>query len=378
MVSVMGSDGGQNGGRRVLAGIDEAGFGPLLGPLVIGATAWQVPDDCDGADLWTRLRGGVSKTPSKRFARLAINDSKKIYSPAKGLGDLERGVLGTFLSQSGTRNSDCGIRNAERGIAAGPSIDSSRLPIPNSELQTPNSDGLPLFGRFLDHLAPGWAEQVSEHPWYDGCGQLALPVASDHGDLATRVNGLRVAMHRGGVAFLGAGLELVLEARFNQLCDTIGNKSRMLFCCTAKLIQRLFDRFGRQRLTILCDKQGGRDSYRRLLLEHWPDLHLTVLEEGPARSGYRLAEQGGAGRSMEIRFMPKADVNYLPAALASMYCKYTRELFMRLFNRFWQAQAGQGLQATAGYYTDGQRFVKDVAETARRIGVPPERFIRKR
>ncbi len=359
--------------------MDEAGFGPLLGPLVIGATAWRVPEGCDGGELWRRLRGGVSKTPGKRLASLAINDSKKIYSPQRGLLDLERGVLGTFAvmpqtSRFAMRNAECGIERRVEDPA--PAIGGRGMA--NPEFRIANSDGGLRFGRFLDRLVPDWAEQVNEHPWYDGCGELALPVAGDRGDLATRANGLRVAMGRGGVEFLGAGLELVAEGRFNRLCEAIGNKGRVLFCCTARLIQRLLERFGRERLTVVCDKHGGRDSYRSLLMSHWPELRLTVLEESAARSGYRLAETAAAARAMDVWFVPRADVTCLPAALASMYCKYTRELFMRLLNGFWRAQVGQELAATAGYYTDGQRFIGQVAEAARRLGLPAEAFVRSR
>lgn len=336
--------------RRIIAGIDEAGFGPLLGPLVIGATAWHVPDDCAGDDLWTRLRGGVRKKPSRKIAALAINDSKKLYSASKGLDDLERGVLATL---------------AVMGDAATPDGGSAR---PWSA---------PSFAGFLDGTSPGWAEHMPGHPWYDGVAGVALPVVCDCGDLATRTNGLRVAMRRSGVHFLGAGLELVLEARFNQLSDTMNNKSRMLFCCTARLIHRLLARFGQDALTVVCDKQGGRDSYRRLLLDHWPDMQLSVLIESAEKSAYRLAEPAG-GRAIELWFVPKADADYLPTALASMYCKYTRELFMRLLNRFWQGHVGPDLRVTAGYYSDGMRFIKDIAAAAERIGLARDRFIRKR
>src|SRR5262245_15381840 len=80
-----------------LIGTDEAGYGPNLGPLVIVATVWRIDDGPRDEDLYKRLRAIVSRQPDRnadgRPARVAIADSKALYSPAQGLAQLERGVL---------------------------------------------------------------------------------------------------------------------------------------------------------------------------------------------------------------------------------------------------------------------------------------------
>ncbi|MBU4400433.1 MAG: hypothetical protein KKE86_13995, partial [Planctomycetes bacterium] len=48
-----------------LVGTDEAGYGPNLGPLVISATAWEVPDGVGNEDLHERLAGVISPKPEK-------------------------------------------------------------------------------------------------------------------------------------------------------------------------------------------------------------------------------------------------------------------------------------------------------------------------
>ena len=40
-------------------GIDEAGYGPNLGPFVMTSVAWQGPDELLGANLWHVLRRAV-------------------------------------------------------------------------------------------------------------------------------------------------------------------------------------------------------------------------------------------------------------------------------------------------------------------------------
>src|SRR4051812_47310573 len=77
----------------LLIGIDEAGYGPKIGPLCQGFTAIRCPDSADGSlpNLWKVLRASISKHPAKA-GRVAIDDSKKIYSAGEGLELLARGV----------------------------------------------------------------------------------------------------------------------------------------------------------------------------------------------------------------------------------------------------------------------------------------------
>jgi ribonuclease HII len=42
-------------------GIDEAGYGPNLGPFVMTLVACQVPDDLQHADLWEQLKSAVRR-----------------------------------------------------------------------------------------------------------------------------------------------------------------------------------------------------------------------------------------------------------------------------------------------------------------------------
>src|SRR5438552_3765526 len=79
----------------ILAGIDEAGYGPLLGPLVVGCSAFAV-DGADGddlPDLWRLMKKLVSRKRCRFGRKLHINDSKLVYAPDDGLKELERSML---------------------------------------------------------------------------------------------------------------------------------------------------------------------------------------------------------------------------------------------------------------------------------------------
>src|SRR5262245_56173963 len=75
-----------------IVGIDEAGYGPNLGPFVMSSVACRLPDALADADLWKVLKSVVCRRRNSKKGRIFIEDSKKVYSPGRGLCDLERGV----------------------------------------------------------------------------------------------------------------------------------------------------------------------------------------------------------------------------------------------------------------------------------------------
>ncbi len=77
----------------ILAGIDEAGFGPILGPLVVTGVSFRVPDDQLDVCLWETLRESCSHLPARAAQRLVITDSKKLYRSRRHLPAIERPAL---------------------------------------------------------------------------------------------------------------------------------------------------------------------------------------------------------------------------------------------------------------------------------------------
>src|SRR5262249_33175442 len=92
----------------ILAGIDEAGYGPLLGPLGVGMTACRI-EDCSVADLAAglgdALKSAVCKNAADRRGRIAVDDSKKLKGPndrttRHAVAELERAVLGFLVCEA--------------------------------------------------------------------------------------------------------------------------------------------------------------------------------------------------------------------------------------------------------------------------------------
>ncbi|MCA8981886.1 MAG: hypothetical protein KDC14_17785, partial [Planctomycetes bacterium] len=63
---------------RIVAGIDEAGLGPLLGPLTFGLTVFELEESNE--DLWSALDSAVTNEPRRDRERLVVADSKKVYT----------------------------------------------------------------------------------------------------------------------------------------------------------------------------------------------------------------------------------------------------------------------------------------------------------
>jgi len=65
----------------------------------------------------------------------------------------------------------------------------------------------------------------------------------------------------------------------------------------------------------------------------------------------------------------------MAVALASIFSKYVRELFMHLENQYW-LQFVPSLKPTAGYYTDALRFLSQIADVRKKEAIQDNILIR--
>ncbi|HEX4129460.1 MAG TPA: hypothetical protein VHZ24_05410 [Pirellulales bacterium] len=310
-----------------LIGTDEAGYGPNLGPLVISATVWRVRDDA-GSDLYKLLRRVITAKPpprqGSRGRRLALADSKALYSPDRGLGLLERGVL-TMLA-----------------VAGSPAT---------------------TWREAWQALAPEALDALESECWYVGYDQ-PLPVAPLADDALALGERLRQALADAGIELLDVRSRVIFPGQLNRLLDEHGTKGAALSFLTFELLCGVLRRFDGQPVSVICDKHGGRNRYQGLLQRHVDDWLVEVHGESRHESIYRW---GPDGCRTEVRFRPRAEA-FLPAALASMASKYLRELAMRAFNDFWCTRVPD-LRPTAGYPRDARRFKTAIEPVQAALGV---------
>lgn len=318
-------------GMIVLVGIDEAGFGPILGPLVVSSSAFLLPHHLLTTDLWQILRRSVGDRRKRLAGRLLITDSKKAYSRSLGIKHLERTVL-TALQCLG------------------------KEPATLTEL--------------LALLCPGCLERLSDYPWYRGVGSYHLSVEAADKAIASEV--LADDLSSNGIELLELKSYCLDVAYYNKMVSSVRNKASVLFTATCRLIKNAFDNCPGDCLQILVDRQGGRVRYRKILQRMFPDMELKILRESPTNSSYEL--QAG-GKYLRLHFAVGADGRFLPVSLASMVSKYIRELLIGSMNRYF-AGFGTDLKPTAGYWKDGLRFIEDLKTNLPGVEVDNNQLIR--
>ncbi|MBN2628258.1 MAG: hypothetical protein JXA95_16460, partial [Spirochaetales bacterium] len=205
-----------------LAGIDEAGLGPVLGPYCAGMASFISPSE----DLYSLLEGVVARKPGEGLP--AVGDSKKLYTPAKGIGELEKTVLAFY-----------------------------------SLLY-----GMPAhFGELLSRICPDYP---LTSPWYEKCSTLSLPLCGDNPSLFDPES-LGNGLEERGVRFTGITLRVVSAAAFNRGLDKSRNKGALC----QNLLTPLMDKALKQKdLLLTVDRQGGRRFYGEWLIDLMPRAPL--------------------------------------------------------------------------------------------------------
>ncbi|MCE5325802.1 MAG: hypothetical protein LLG01_05255 [Planctomycetaceae bacterium] len=338
----------------IIAGIDEAGLGPVLGPLVVSASAFEVPDELLDKSLWQTLSLAVSHKISRTRKRIVIGDSKKLYhrQRAGALDHLELGAL-AFLSTLGQR---------------------------------PQS-----LRALLGFVCPAMLKVMDEYPWYAG-QDLPLPACLTPAAVDLPAAALRTAMQQTGVKCVCMRSEVLEAGHYNRLVRATRSKAVTLGDIVARLLAHLWQQSPPGRVQIDVDRQGGRRNYLEGLQRIFPEAQFKILDESETFSAYRVTERPGSmgetpmppksmggtpmphdgtpvpHRVAEIRYQVEAEEQHLCVALSSMLCKYIRECMMELFNRFWIARIA-GLEPTAGYYVDGNRFYQQIVPEMKAMGM---------
>jgi ribonuclease HII len=308
-----------------IIGIDEAGYGPNLGPFVMSAVGCWVPSRQSKSDLWDLLRNFVRRADDESDGRLLVADSKVVYSPARGLADLEKGAL-VLLQAGSTELPDC-------------------------------------LGGYVECVCPSALMELKQEAWF--VGDSPLPLSASLDEVSVQLERIRRATSNGvKISFVRSAI--ICPPTFNSVLDRWNSKGAVLVHGLATLIEQSRAAAGDvDSLHFFIDKHGGRNHYAATLQHALPGTMIVASEESAQCSSYTVL---GLKQPCRFQFQPRADSAHFCVAAASMLSKYLRELLMHEFNRFWQNHVPH-LKSTAGYPGDAGRFLKDIKPAMQRLGI---------
>lgn len=319
---------------NTLAGVDEAGLGPILGPLVVAGVVMQGPP---GADPWRKLQRHVSRKKQEK-GKVRVADSKKVNQGPHGTRRLEETALVFWAAWKG------------------------ELPA--------------CLGDWLEQLDIDVAP-LRRCPWYEDLS-LSLPRVADTDWIELQAELVRRALAQAELSLLDIAVRLVDVEEWNGLIADTDNKSRAHFHAYSEVIARLVGKVpmaqGDESAHLVADRCGGRMHYGGDLRRLFPGTHVQTLHEEPAVSQYRLRGERG---TIDVTFSEQGEERAFPTALASCFAKYTRELMVEVINN-WFGLRVPGLSPTAGYYVDGHRWLDEVMPHLPTLRVPTERLVRVR
>lgn len=335
------------------AGFDEAGYGPLLGPLCVASSALLVPDGDPATppDMWQALAAGVCTTRKDRRGRVAICDSKALKgsrdSKAHPLHAIERGVLAAMATLHGT------------------------CPADEDALDALLAAHLPMQGECRRPLMGADAGSRAIHVTCESPGS-ALPCALTPDDVQVAASLLRRTCAAAGISLCAIACVAITPAQINADAQRGLTKPSIPFSRAAQMAVRLLESHPQFPVRLAFDRQGGRMRYGDDLRRSFDCSRLVVLHEDEERSAYRF-ESGH--RTVVASFETGGESRHLPVALASMVAKYVRELRMSRLNRFF-AQYAPDVAPTAGYVTDGRRYLAEIAPHLDALGIDRTGLVR--
>ncbi len=336
---------GSKPGRLRWIGLDEAGLGPNLGPLVMTATVWetplawwpsttqaQFPQSLNAASntFWASQSSAITQTTSRDETRLHIADSKAVYSTSRGLDSLAASVHGLLHVWHDGTNSPC--KNLPASIG----------------------DLVDLVEQSLS--AKRQTSEIIE-PWFADLKAVSLPGQPLTPVQESAISNWLNVCHEAQIELTAIHSRVVMTPEFNRRVKSTGNKStavsEVAFELMQQAVQQVLAIDPAAPILLLSDQHGGRKNYEALLANYFPDVWWKTLPaSGEGR--YYLAE------NILASFAPRSE-SYLPVAAASLICKYLRECCMHAFNRWWLQQLPQ-IQPTQGYPQDARRFRAEIVE----------------
>lgn len=311
-----------------VAGIDENGLGPKLGPLVVTGARFALAGAYDPQAFRRAFAGGATGAGAR------VADSKEVMAAgAMAAGETTVLALARLVSGETPPSADAFLARFAEG-APGDCPPGARALCFGDDL------ALPAFGG-------------------DGAGAAAL---ADALGARLEAEGIRLASVRS---------QWLCPARFNAAFDGgAATKADLDLAAFEHRIEAFAAETEGEGL-YLCGKVMNLAFYsaRMTLPARFP---LLRRQEARAESAYALQGLG------TVRFLLDGDRIHPPISVASMFGKYVRELFMARLNRFFAARL-PGHVPVSGYGDPVTRaFLRRAPALLAAEGIPADCFLRMR
>jgi ribonuclease HII len=222
----------------------------------------------------------------------------------------------------------------------------------------------------VEILSPESKGKLLESPWFKNIGLQKIDYNAD--EISISAGAMERSLEKNGMGLIGLRSVCMDAGYFNEMIGKIRNKSSVVFQIVCKLVNEIIHSTQHRNYNFKIDRQGGRMRYAQPLMTMFGGMELKVLEENDNVSSYELST---SYKTLKLEFAVGADDIYLPTSLASMASKYLREQLMASLNGYFLEKCNL-LKPTAGYWTDGKRFLNDLKTIAPQIQYDPRQLIR--
>ncbi len=307
-----------------VVGIDEAGYGPNLGPFVMAGVMAKWKGEGDWVEAFKSLTRSARK---KQDAKPLVDDSKKAYAK-EGLEGLEKTVA-SFFNTSDT------------------------------------------LGAWLKEKSVFGITDLSNETWFNPQEDTFLPGIESASLHATNT----LNFIEGGFESFDCRFFILPALAFNEVVEKEDNKGAVLSKGMINIFRHFETNFSQNdSIYGFVDKHGGKNNYSATLQNILNKGLILAGQEGVSESNYKSL---GADQNWNFKILPKADVEYPMVGLASMLAKWMRERLMKQFNAYWAEQV-PGIVPTAGYPGDAPRFYELIKGKAEALGLGKEKVWRSR
>ena len=382
-------------------GIDEAGYGPDIGPLVVTSSLFRLSEKYHSGKFWETLSEIVSKKTKEFPEKVIVSDSKDIFKnhPKNYLIGETTALCSYCLLYPMPLNFQEFLQN----------IFLDNLDLFQKRCKT--------FSKYAYRMCWGNNNFFSEDPLNsknlnpkpyinDLFPKLKKVIKSSGIDLID-IKSIVLCPHlynesitKKGKLFLNyLQFERLIENALKMiLIENISVKDKEETVKLEKKYKKETINFKKNEqknnlnsIFVIADKLGSKKYYINYLKSGLlGNFKIKILEQDKNISNYRILKDSKLSsnllnsldrilNNLEIRisFIKEGDKTHFPIALSSVFSKYIRERFIKNINEFFATKI-QNLKPTKGYAYKIEKFIEVTNDVRKKYDIATNCFLRKR